>query len=177
MKIEFGGGYTLQDWGTAWDQGDQARLIALADDYDVWVNLADQFPHPYTRADAEAWVALQADQDPVVRFAVCDAKGPIGGIGLITREGDLRHSAELGYWLGKPFWGQGIMTAAVRVLIAYAFETLGLLRIDARVRTSNIASVRVLEKLGYQREGLLRRDALKAGVPVDHLLYAILSEA
>ena len=101
MNIEFGGGYTLQDWGTAWDQGDQDRLIALADDYDVWVNLADQFPHPYTRADAEAWVALQADQDPVVRFAVCDAAGPIGGIGLMTRVGDLRHSAELGYWLGK----------------------------------------------------------------------------
>ena len=68
------------------------------------------------------------------------------------------------------------MTAAVKVLTAYSFETLGLIRIEARVRTGNAASTRVLEKVGYQREGLLRRGALKAGVPVDHLVYAILSE-
>ena len=109
-------------------------------------------------------------------FAVCDAAGPIGGMGLTTRQGDLRHSAEIGYWLGRPFWGRGIATAAVKVLTAYGFETLGLIRIDARVRTGNAASVRVLEKVGYQREGLLRRAALKDGVPVDNLLYAILRE-
>ena len=176
MKIEFGNGYTLRDWGTAWGDGDQDRLIALADDHDVWVNLADSFPHPYTRADAEAWVALQSGRDPVEHFAVCDAAGPIGGAGLTTRAGELRHSAEIGYWLGRPFWGCGIATAAANVLTAYGFETLGLIRIDARVRTGNAASVRVLEKAGYQREGLLRRAALKDGAPVDHLLYAILRE-
>ncbi len=176
MEIEFGDGYTLPDWGTAWGDGDQDRLIALADDYDIWANLGDNFPHPYTRADAEAWVALQSGRDPVEHFAVCDAAGPIGGMGLTTRQGDLRHSAEIGYWLGRPFWGRGIATAAVKVLTAYGFETLGLIRIDARVRTGNAASVRVLEKVGYQREGLLRRAALKDGVPVDNLLYAILRE-
>ena len=88
------------------------------------------------------------------------------------------HTAEDGRSrpLGKPFWGRGIATAAVKVLTAYGFETLGLIRIDARVRTGNAASVRVLEKVGYQREGLLRRAALKDGVPVDSLLYAILRE-
>ncbi len=89
MKIEFGNGYTLQDWGTAWGDGDQDRLIALADDYDIWANLGDNFPHPYNRADAEAWVALQSGRDPVEHFAICDVAGPIGGMGLTTRQGDL----------------------------------------------------------------------------------------
>ena len=89
MKIEFGNGYTLQDWGTAWGDGDQDRLIALADDYDIWANLGDNFSRPYTRADAEAWVALQSGRDPVEHFAICDVAGPIGGMGLTTRQGDL----------------------------------------------------------------------------------------
>ena len=138
--------------------------------------MGDHFPHPYMRADAEAWVALQSGRDPVKHFAICDTAGPIGGIGLSTREGDLRHSAEVGYWLGKPFWGHGIVTAAAQVVTRYGFETLGLMRIEARVKTYNSASTRVLEKLGYKREGLLRRAVLKQGLPEDILIYAILRE-
>ena len=121
-------------------------------------------------------MSLQASRDPAVCFAICDGAGPIGDIGLTLREGDLRHSAELGYWLGKPFWGRGIVTAAVKAVTAYGFETFGLIRVAAWLKTSNGASARVLEKAGYEREGLLRRAVLKAGVPMDYLLYAILRE-
>ncbi len=176
MRIELGNGYELQDWETAWFNGDQERFIPLADDHEVWVNLSDSFPHPYTRANAEAWVSLHAGIVPVVDFAVCDASGPIGGIGFQTRTDDFRHSAALGYWLGKPFWGRGIMTTAVKVMTAYGFETLGLIRIDARVHKGNDASARVLEKAGYTLEGLLRKAILKQGVPIDHYVYAILRE-
>ena len=176
MQIELGNGYVLQDWETAWFNGDQERFIPLADDHEVWVNLSDRFSHPYTRANAEAWVSLHAGIDPVVDFAICDASGPIGGIGFQTRTDDLRHSAALGYWLGKPFWGRGIMTTAVKAMTAYGFETLGLVRIDARVYKGNEASARVLEKAGYKLEGLLRQAILKQGVPIDHYLYAILRE-
>ena len=174
IKTELGNGYVLQDWDAAWVRGDRECFITLADDYDIWVNLSDKFPHPYTRADAETWVTLQSGRDPVAHFAICDAAGPIGGIGLWTRQGDLRHSAEIGFWVGKPVWGRGITTTAAQAVTAYGFETLGLIRIDALVRTDNAASVRVLEKVGYQREGLLRRAVLQGGAPVDHLLYAIL---
>ena len=71
---------------------------------------------------------------------------------------------------------RGIATAAAQAVTAYGLERLGLIRIDALVRTDNAASVRVLEKVGYQREGLLRRAVLQGGVPVDHLLYAVLLE-
>ena len=176
MGIDLGDGYTLRPWDAAWRDGDQERFVTLANDYDIWVNLRDRFPHPYTRADAEEWVALQSGRDPATVFAVCDGEGPIGAVGLETREADYRHSAELGYWLGKPFWGRGVITQAAKAMTAYGFETLGLLRIDAHVKAGNGASARVLEKAGYRREGLLRKAALKEGALVDYLLYAILRE-
>ncbi len=176
MEIELSNGYALRPWDAAWRDGDQGRFVTLANDYDIWINLRDRFPHPYTRADAEDWVAFQSGQDPVTAFAVCDAEGPIGAIGLETREADYRHSAVIGYWLGKPFWGRGIITEAAKAVTAYGFETLGLLRIDTHVKAGNGASARVLEKAGYQREGLLRKAVLKKGKLVDYLLFAILRE-
>ena len=176
MEIDLANGYLLRPWDAAWRDGGQGRFVMLANDYDIWVNLRDRFPHPYTRADAEDWIALQSGRDPTTVFAVCDTEGPIGAIGLETREADYRHSAEIGYWLGKPFWGRGIMTTAAKAVTAYGFETLGLMRIDTHVKAGNGASARVLEKAGYQREGLLRKVMLKEGAPVDHLLFAILRE-
>ena len=177
MQIDTANGYTLQDWPTAWATGEQDRFVALADDHDVWENLADHFPNPYTRSDAEGWVALQSGVNPPLHFAICDTEGPIGSIGLTPHQGGQHHSAEIGYWLGKPYWGRGIMTASLQAATIYALETLGIVRIEARVHPSNGASIRVLEKLGYQREGLLRQAILKRGVPQDILLYAILKPA
>ena len=156
MEIDLANGYALRLWDAAWPDGDQERFVSLANDYDVWINLRDRFPHPYTRTDAERWVALQSGREPAMVLAVCDGEGPIGAVGLEGREADYRHSAELGYWLGKPFWGRGIITEAARAMTGYGFETIGLLRIDAGVKAGNAASVRVLEKVGYRREGLLR---------------------
>ena len=174
MQIPIGGGYNLQDWESAWRDGDQERMIRLADDYDIWANLGDSFPHPYTRAHAEEWMSLHAGVEPVIDFAVCDDEGPIGGIGLRMQTGEYRHAAALGYWLGQPFWGRGIMSRAVAAITTYAFQTLGLRRIYAHVYKGNEASARVLEKAGYQLEGLLRQASLKAGEPKDLYLYAIL---
>ena len=173
MKIEIGNGYELQDWVSAWKHGDQDRWIALADDYDIRANLDDSFPHPYTRKDAEEWVALQSSKDPAEHFAICDAAGPIGGIGVNTQRGDSTNSAELGYFVGKPFWGRGIATAAAKAVTAYGFQTFGLMRIFAKVKISNGASARVLEKVGYRREGSLDLPAPNEGEPVGYLVYAI----
>ena len=106
MEIDLANGYVLRPWDAAWRDGDQGRFVTFANDYDIWINLRDRFPHPYTRADAEDWIKFQSGRDPTTVFAVCDAEGPIGAIGLETREADYRHSAEIGYWLGKPFWGR-----------------------------------------------------------------------
>ncbi len=176
MQIDLGNGYSLQDWEGAWSNGDQERFIPLADDYEVWKNLSDSFSHPYTRANAEAWVSLHSGVSPVVDFAVCDELGPIGGIGFQTHTDELRHSAALGYWLGRPFWGRGVITSAVTAMTEYGFESLGFARIYARVYKGNDASARVLEKAGYRLEGVHRRAILKEGRPTDCYVYAMLRE-
>ena len=168
MNINIGNGYALRDWPTAWNDGDQDRWVDLADDYDIWANLDDSFPHPYTRADAEEWVALQSTKDPSEHFAICDAEGPIGGIGINTERGDAPGSAELGYLVGKPFWGREIATAAAKAVTAYGLDTLGLDRIFAKVKTSNVASARVLEKAGFRRECSDGQE-----VSADYLLYTV----
>ena len=173
MKINIGNGYALRDWASAWNEGDQGRWVAVADDYDIWANLADSFPHPYTRKDAEDWVALQSAKDPPEHFAICDATGPIGGIGVNTERGDAPGSAELGYLVGKPFWGRGIATAAAKAVTTYGFETLGLARIFARVKVSNLASARVLEKAGYQRQELEPGATSSPGARADYMVFAM----
>ena len=100
----------------------------------------------------------------------------VGAIGVRPEEGPGAHRAEIGYWLARPCWGRGVATAAVRELSAYAFEELGLRRLVAQVYPWNQASVRVLEKCGFRREGYLRAHVLKDGEPVDVLAYGLLAE-
>ncbi len=153
-------------------EGDEPSMVRHANSYEVWRRLRDRFPHPYTRADAEQWIALTQRQDPQTHFAIEVSGEAIGGIGLELGSDIERRSAEIGYWLGEAFWARGITTAAVRTLTSYGFEMLGLTRIFAVPFASSSASIRVLEKCGYIREGVMRRSAIKEGVVIDQVLYA-----
>ncbi len=155
-----------------WSEGDEPSLVRHADNYEVWRRLRDRFPHPYTRADAERWIAFAQRQEPQTHFAIEVDGEAVGGIGLEPGSDIERCSAEIGYWLGETFWGRGIITAAVRAVTCYGFETLGLTRIFAVPFANSSASIRVLEKCGYVREGVMRRSAIKEGVVLDQLLYA-----
>jgi [ribosomal protein S5]-alanine N-acetyltransferase len=156
-----------------WSEGDEPSLVRHADDYEVWRRMRDGFPHPYTRADAGRWISFTRRQDPPVQFAIEVRGEAAGGIGL-DRKGDIeRLSAEIGYWLGEAYRGRGIVTAAVRAVTEYGLRTLGLTRIFAVPFVDNLASVRVLERCGYVREGTMRRSAVKEGVVRDQALYAI----
>jgi len=96
----------------------------------------------------------------------------VGGIGVILGEGVHERSGQFGYWLGEPYWGRGIMTAAVRATSEYVMSRFGLLRLEAPVFEWNPASMRVLEKCGFVREGVLRRSVFKDGRIIDSVLYA-----
>ena len=156
-----------------WQHADREALVRHADNRQVWLMLRDQFPHPYTRADAEAWLAHVAKQRPVTSFAIVVAGEAAGGIGVAPQPDVHRRSAEVGYWLGEALWNRGIMTAAVRAFTTYAFDAYDLIRIYAGVFSSNPASMRVLEKVGYTREGVLRRSVVKDGQVLDQVLYAV----
>jgi RimJ/RimL family protein N-acetyltransferase len=129
--------------------------------------------HPYTEADARAFLELTQDLDKLWLAITLRADGrQIGGIGLRINN-DQQH-AELGYWLGVSYWGQGYATEAAREVLRYGFEELGMHRIFASHFKHNPASGRILKKLGMKYEGCQREHVRKWEQFVDSELYGIL---
>jgi len=171
MQLEFPGG-RIRSWQTS----DAPSLARHANNRNIWLQVRDRFPHPYTLAAAEAWVSVAPAADPETQFAIEVDGEAAGGIGVFLQEDVERYSAEIGYWLGESFWNRGLTTAAVRRFTEYAFERFGLCRLYANVFASNPASCRVLERAGYQFEGRLRQSSVKDGRVLDGLLYATIRE-
>jgi RimJ/RimL family protein N-acetyltransferase len=155
---------------------DAHALAKHANNREIWINLRDRMPYPYSLADANEWLAHIRHQDPRVNFMIDLDGEAIGGIGLILGTDIERCSAEVGYWLGAEYWGRGIATAAVVRISRYAFEDLGLLRLFATPIAWNPASARVLQKAGVQREGTMRNACIKDGKVMTMLLYAKVRE-
>ncbi|MFO0548567.1 MAG: GNAT family protein [Polyangiaceae bacterium] len=152
---------------------DAPRLAALADDERVWINVRDSFPRPYTQEDARGFIAYALSADPTTQLAI-DVGGVVAGcIGADGRDDVERRTVELGYWLGQPYWGRGIATAAVRAFVPWIWETLDVLRIEACVFSFNPASARVLEKSGFTLEGRLKHAVFKSGIVADRLVYGL----
>jgi RimJ/RimL family protein N-acetyltransferase len=153
--------------------GDTARIAALADNRNVWINLLDVFPHPYGLEDARMFLDLVAALPaPLTHLAITVDDVFVGMGGFDVLPDVHRAAANIGYWIGEPYWGRGIATRAVRALSAYAFANFPIERLQAEVFAWNPASARVLEKSGYTQEGRARRSVLKAGQVIDGLLYA-----
>lgn len=154
-----------------WKHEDLNSLVLHANNIKVWNNLRNYFPHPYTEEDGKAWLDKVADALPAVNLAI-DADGQaVGGIGLILNGDVYIKSAEIGYWIGEEFWGQGITTEAVRLMTEYAFYYFDLLRLYAEVFENNKASMRVLEKNGYYLEGVRRKAVFKNEVIMDDYIW------
>jgi RimJ/RimL family protein N-acetyltransferase len=157
-----------------WKKGDEVSLQKHADNPKVSACLMDRFPSPYTMADATNWINFLCDQDPFINFAITVNDEVVGGIGLEPREDVYRKTAIIGYWLAEELWGKNIMTEAVQLVTGYAFTHLDFIRIQASVYSKNPASMRVLEKAGYVKEGVMRNAVIKGGDILDEHLYAIL---
>ncbi len=167
----------FDDWRIRPFSMDDAQSLAkYANNYNVWKNLRDLFPHPYSVNDAKSWIRKARAENPASSFAIASSTEAIGGIGIHVQPDVYRKSAELGYWLGEPFWGKGIATAAVAAIVAYGFTTLDIVRIFAGVFETNAASARVLERAGFTLEGRMRKSVFKAGNYLDQLSYSLLKE-
>jgi RimJ/RimL family protein N-acetyltransferase len=161
----------------SWRASDVDSLVAHANNRNVWINLRDRFPYPYTAKDGRRFIRASREMDPETFFAIAVGGDAVGGIGFVLQSDVERVSAEIGYWLGESLWGRGIMTDALIATTTYAIERHGLTRIFAVPFANNVSSCRVLEKAGYVLEGRLRRSAIKAGVVVDQLQYAFVPYA
>jgi ribosomal-protein-alanine N-acetyltransferase len=158
----------------SWDVGDVEAIVKYANNRNVWINLRDSFPHPYTITNALEWVYNAKGQKPETQFAIASIDEAIGGIGIAPQTDVYSRSAEIGYWLGEPFWGKGIATMAVKAMTEYTFAQFNVVRIYAKVFEWNPASTRVLEKAGFRCEGRLRKSVTKIGQTIDELVYAII---
>jgi RimJ/RimL family protein N-acetyltransferase len=135
------------------------------------------FPHPYTHDHAVEWVDIAAKSAPSIFLAI-DLEGEaVGGVGVIGRDGMEIHTGQFGYWLGEPHWGKGLATVCAQALKDHAFANPRYMRLEAPVFAWNKASMRVLEKAGFSREGTLRRSALKDGQLIDQVMYAAIRDA
>lgn len=155
-----------------WRLTDAKTLVKHANNRAIWINLRDRFPHPYTQEGADWWVRYASETMPTTALAIDVAGEAVGSIGVELHTDIERCSAEIGYWLSEQYWGKGIMTAALRAFTTYAFAQFELTRIYAVPFVRNEPSIHILEKVGYQREGLMRRSAIKDGVILDQFLYA-----
>ncbi len=156
---------------------DAGDLALHANNRKVWLQLRDRFPHPYTLDDARAFIAFARNGTPETAFAITVGDQAVGSIGAILRDDVERCSAEVGYWIGEPYWGRGIATRVLAAFTRFAFTAWELERLYAIPLASNAASCRVLDKAGYELEGRMRRSAVKDGTVQDQLLYAVLREA
>ena len=158
----------------SWERTDVDSLTLHANNRNIWINLRDRFPHPYTKSDARTFIREARLQEPETAFAIAVNGSAVGGIGFVVNPDVERVSAEIGYWLSEAFWGRGITTEALVAVTTHAASAHGLTRVYALPFAWNAASCRVLEKAGYVLEGRLRRSAIKDGRITDQLQYAFI---
>ncbi len=160
-----------------WQKGDEEILPQLANNRGIWRNLTNRFPFPYERQDAVDWIAT-ANRAPenAQHFAIVVDSAVVGGVGFERLQDLSTRTAEIGYWIGEPFWGRGIATMALASATRLAFRDFDFVRLQAGVLEWNPASRRVLEKVGYSLEGLHRRHIYKDGEICDQFMYALLRE-
>jgi RimJ/RimL family protein N-acetyltransferase len=155
-----------------WTMDDAAGLPEYANNFNIARYMTDRFPHPYTVNDAKSFITFATKDDPIHVFAIDINGRASGGIGIHPQEDVFRKNAELGYWLAEPFWGKGIITAAVIQMVEFAFKTYDIDRVFARPFGTNKASQRVLEKAGFKLEARFPGTLFKNGQHLDELVYA-----
>ncbi len=152
-----------------WQIEDVESLTENANNYKIWRNLKDVFPHPYTLADAHDWIKFVANEP--CNFAIEVDKKAVGGIGILFKNDVYRKSAELGYWLGEKYWNQGIISQSIPKITTFVFDNYEINRIYAGVFEYNLASMKVLEKAGFKKEAILKKSICKEGKLYDEHIY------
>ncbi|MGN0169518.1 MAG: GNAT family N-acetyltransferase [Lachnospiraceae bacterium] len=158
-----------------WKQSDAASLASTLSNKRIMNNLRDGLPYPYTEKDGLEYINFILGSDPHDTFAYAiDVDGvAVGSIGAF-RQGNIHfRTAELGYYLAEEYWGKGIMTKAVKLLCEKVFAETDIIRIFAEPFAYNTGSRRVLEKAGFQFEGMMKCNAVKNGQILDMALYGL----
>jgi len=161
-----------------WQIKDAENLALAINNKKVQDNLREGIPYPYTVEDAKEYITsmLSADKDVTYAFAITVDDKAIGSIGVFRCNNIHFRTAEMGYYIAESYWGKGIGTNAVKQTCRYIFENTDILRVFAEPFACNTASCRILEKAGFQCEGILRKNAIKNEVILDMKMFAMIKE-
>lgn len=155
-----------------WREDDLAPLVRHANNFNIWINLRDGFPHPYTSEAGCVWLAVAIKETRNLFLAIEFDGEAIGGIGATFKDDVYRINAEIGYWLAEPFWGRGLVSEAVNLLTDYLFTNYPeVLRLYADLFSYNPASARVLQKSGFHLEAIHKNSVIKNGRIIDEHRY------
>ena len=153
---------------------DAGTIAQLANNKKIWDNVRDQMPFPFGLEHAETFINRTLEEEVFKTFGIFKDGLLCGVIGLHPQKDVYRLSAELGYWIGESHWGKGLATQAVKLMVDYGFNKLDLIRIYAGVFEYNEASMKVLEKNGFEKECILRKAVIKNGKIWNEHRYAII---
>lgn len=166
--------FELKSWDTSYidDVHKYANNKNIAD------RLRDVFPYPYTRNDAEWYIndCISKEGNNQITRAIVVDNHAVGSIGIFVQSDVYRKSAELGYWLGEEFWNKGIMTEAIKKICDMAFNQFDIVRIYAEPFEYNKGSRRVLEKSGFNLEGIFKNSVIKNDKIFNSCMYALLKD-
>jgi len=154
-----------------WQMSDAAALAAIANNPKIYQRVRDAFPSPYTHSDAIQWISTANKKKPPESFVI-EYQGELAGtIGYIPGADVYVKSCEIGYFIGEPYWGKGIATEAIRMLIEHIWSLQKYVRIEALVFSNNLASGRVLEKNGFVLESIREKAVFKNNELIDDHIW------
>jgi RimJ/RimL family protein N-acetyltransferase len=155
---------------------DAEELSVLADNLKIWDNVRDYFPRPYTPEHAVEFIKSASGQNPLMVFAIIHEEKFAGVIGLVPQADVHRFSAEIGFWIGEPYWNKGIATKAVKSIVDYAFNKISFNRLFAGVFEYNTASMKVLERAGFVKEAVFEEGVYKNGKFVNEHCFGLIKK-
>ena len=158
-----------------WQLSDAVSLAENANNINIWNNVRDALPYPYSEEDGREYIEMTLSQPkPATLLAIVVDGKAVGSIGIFLREDVERISAELGYFIGEKYWKRGIVTDEVKEMLTYVFTNFPHLRkIYAIPFDFNVASQKVLQKAGFEREAILKQAAIKNNKVVDLHYYSM----
>jgi [ribosomal protein S5]-alanine N-acetyltransferase len=154
-----------------WRKQDAQALAVIANNRNIWNNVRDRLPNPYTVMDALEWIGHISQQKPNQNFAILVNGVIVGNIGAVLYDDIYRKTVEIGYFVGEPHWGKGIASKALALFLDYVEETFNPIRIYAGVFDHNKASMEVLRKNGFYLESVKRKAVIKNGQVLDEQVW------
>ena len=154
-----------------WQREDAQALATITNNRNIWNNLRDHIPHPYTVMDALQWITHCKEQNPAINFAITYNGRVAGSIGCVPQKDVHRKSVEIGYFIDENCWGKGIATESVHILLEYIQTRFDVVRIYAEVFAHNKTSMKVLQKNGFYLEGIRKRSSVKNNILLDDYVW------